>query len=82
MAYLVWGSSSTKFNEEHPYITGVCEYVNCNSKSVIFDRSFGFSFVNGSVSGFLPSEFDIKKLDMFGAAYYDKQWRGIRFYKN
>ena len=63
------------------YITGVKEYTNCKSKSVIFDRSFGFSILNGSVSGFLPSDFDIKKLDVFGAAYYDKQWRGVRFYK-
>lgn len=80
-AYLVWGNSSTEFNKEHPYITGVKEYTNCKSKSVIFDRSFGFSILNGSVSGFLPSDFDIKKLDVFGAAYYDKQWRGVRFYK-
>lgn len=79
MAYLVWGNSSTEFNKEHPYITGVREYSNCKSKSVIFDRSFGFSIINHGVSGFLPSEFDIKKLDVFGAAYYDNQWKGIRF---
>lgn len=82
MAYLVWGNTNIEFNKEHPYITGVKEYTNCKSKSVIFDRSFGFSFSNvGGVSGFLPSEFDIKKLDVFGAAYYDRQWRGVRFYK-
>lgn len=79
MAYLVLGNSSTEFNKEHPYITGVREYSNCKSKSVIFDRSFGFSIINHGVSGFLPSEFDIKKLDVFGAAYYDNQWKGIRF---
>lgn len=82
MAYLVWGNTNIEFNKEHPYITGVKEYTNCKSRSVIFDRSFGFSFSNvGGVSGFLPSEFDIKKLDVFGAAYYDRQWRGVRFYK-
>lgn len=82
MAYLVWGNTNTMYNKEHPYITGVKEYSNCKSKSVIFDRSFGFTFSNnGGVSGFLPSEFDIKKLDAFGAAYYDRQWRGVRFYK-
>lgn len=80
MAYLVWGNSSTEFNKEHPYITGVREYSNCKSKSVIFDRSFGFTFINSIIpDGFLPSEFDIKKLDVFGAAYYDNQWKGIRF---
>lgn len=82
MAYFVWGNTNTMFNKEHPYITGVKEYNNCKSKSVIFDRSFGFTFSNnGGLSGFLPSEFDIKKLDVFGAAYYDRQWRGVRFYK-
>ena len=61
MAYLVWGNTNIEFNKEHPYITGVKEYTNCESKSVIFDRSFGFSLSNvGGVSGFLPSEFDIK----------------------
>ena len=82
MAYLVWGNTNIEFNKEHPYITGVKEYTNCKSKSVIFDRSFGFSFTNaGGITGFLPSEFDINKLDVFGAAYYDNQWRGVRFYK-
>lgn len=81
LEYLVWGNSATEFNKEHPYITGVREYSTCKSKSVIFDRAFGFSILKGGVSGFLPSDFDIKKLDVFGAAYYDKQWRGVRFYK-
>ena len=80
VAYFVWGNTSISFDKEHPYITGIKEYSNCKSKSVIFDRSFGFSINNRSVSGFLPSEFDIKQLDVFGAAYYDKQWKGIRFY--
>lgn len=81
MAYLIWGKNNIEFNKEHPYITGVKEYSNCKSKSVIFDRSFGFTFSNGAVSGFLPSEFDIKKLDVFGAAYFDNKWLGVRFYK-
>lgn len=80
LAYLVWGNSATEFNKEHPYIIGVKEYNNRKYKSVIFDRAFGFSILNGFVSGFLPSDFDIKKLDVFGAAYYDKKWRGVRFY--
>ena len=36
MAYLVWGNTNIEFNKEHPYITGVKEYTNCKSKSVIF----------------------------------------------
>lgn len=82
MAYLVYGKSCEVFERERPFITGVKEYTNRESKSVIFDRSFGFSFNNGCVSGFLPSEFDINKIDVFGAAYYDGEWRGVRFYKD
>ena len=81
MAYLVYGKSCEVFEKERPFITGVKEYTNRESKSVIFDRSFGFSFYNGCVSGFLPSEFDIKKIDVFGAAFYEGEWRGVRFYK-
>ncbi len=79
VAYLVWGNSSTTFNKERPYITGVEEY-NENSKSVIFDRSFGITIKNKYIGGFLPTQFVIKKLDVFGAAYCDGQWLGIRFY--
>lgn len=81
VAYMVWGNTSTTFNKEHPFIVGVTEYSNIDSKSVIFDRSFGFSMTNMSISGFLPTEFDIKSLDLFGAAYYDNEWRGVRFTK-
>lgn len=81
LAYYVWGNSSVNFNKEHPYITGIKEYTDLKSKSVIFDRSFGFTVLNASVSGFLPSEFDIEKIDAFGAVYYDNKWKGVRFYK-
>jgi len=79
VGYFVWGNSTVTFNKERPYVVGVQEYSSRKSKSVIFDRSFGLNFYNGAVSGFLPTEFDIKKLDMFGAAYYDGKWLGIRF---
>lgn len=81
VAYMVWGNTSTTFNKEHPFIVGVKEYDNIDSKSVIFDRSFGFTLTNMSLSGFLPTEFDIKSLDLFGAAYYNGEWRGVRFTK-
>ncbi|MDD3211474.1 hypothetical protein [Bacteroides graminisolvens] len=78
----VWGVSSIKYNKERPLIMGVQEYGSGSSKTVRFNRSFGFSINNGAVSGFTPTEFDIKKIDAFGAAYYDNQWKGVRFYKN
>lgn len=29
---------------------------------------------------YTPSDFDIKSIDAFGAAYYDNKWLGVRFY--
>lgn len=79
VAYLVWGSSSYTFTKERPFITGVKEYINLNSKSVIFDRSFGVAFIGCIPAPYTPSDFDIKKIDVFGAAFYEGQWKGIRF---
>lgn len=81
ISYLVWGNSTTTYNKEKPYIMGVKEYGRGSSKTVRFDRSFGFSINNFSVSGFLPTEFDIDDIDAFGAAYYEGSWRGVRFVK-
>ncbi|MCQ2974847.1 MAG: hypothetical protein MJ211_08550 [Bacteroidales bacterium] len=79
VAYLLWGNTSTTYCKERPYVTGVQEY-NKDSKSVIFDRSFGLSISNKSIKGFVPVNFNIKKIDAFGAAYYDGRWLGVRFY--
>lgn len=81
ISYFVWGNTSYTFNKEKPYIMGVKEYSNRSSKTVRFDRSFGFTLNNFAVTGFLPSEFDIKDIDAFGAAYYNGSWRGVRFIK-
>lgn len=79
IAYMVWGEGDIAFTKAKPYIMGVMEYNSTSSKTVRFDRSFGFSFNNGSVKGFLPSEFKIENIDAFGAALYRGQWRGVRF---
>lgn len=81
MSYFVWGSANHTYNKDKSYIIGVQEYTNISSKTVRFDRSFGINISNGGVRGFVPSEFKIKDLDMFGACYYDKQWKGVRFVK-
>lgn len=81
ISYLVWGNTSYTFNQEKPYIMGVKEYGRRSSKTVRFDSSFGFTINNFSVSGFLPSEFDIHDIDAFGAAYYNGRWKGVRFTK-
>lgn len=82
MAYYVWGDSSNDFKKDKSYIFGVKEYDGKrSSKSVRFDQSFGFTINNGSISGFVPSEFIIKDLDVFGAAYYNGQWKGVRLIK-
>lgn len=80
VAYLIWGTTEFKFNKERPYIMGVKEYTSRKSKSVIFDRSFGISFIGKMPAPFTPSNFDINSIDAFGAAYYNNQWRGVRFY--
>jgi len=82
VSYLVWGNSTVTYNEDKSYIMGVKEYSKRESKSIRFDQSFGFNFNNGSVSGFTPTEFKIKDLDVFGAAYYNGQWKGVRFINN
>jgi hypothetical protein len=80
LAYLIWGTSSTHFNKEHPYIMGVKEYSSRKSKSVIFDRSFGIAFYVTIPVPYTPSDIDINKIDAFGAAFYDNKWLGVRFY--
>lgn len=80
VAYLYWGSSEFTFNKERPFITGIKEYSHKKSKSVIFDRSFGVSFIGVVPVPYTPSDFDIKSIDAFGAAYYDNKWLGVRFY--
>lgn len=80
VAYLYWGSSEFTFNKERPFITGIKEYSHKKSKSVIFDRSFGVSFIGFVPVPYTPSDFDIKSIDAFGAAYYDNKWLGVRFY--
>lgn len=80
VGYLYWGCSTIEFDKERPFITGIKEYSNEKSKSVIFDRSFGVSFIGVIPVGYTPSDFNINSIDAFGAAYYDGRWLGIRFY--
>lgn len=80
VAYMVWGESEYTFDQSKPYIMGVQEYSSVKDKTVRFDQSFGFRFGNGSgIQPFLPSEFKISEIDAFGAAYYNGQWKGVRF---
>lgn len=81
MSYMVWGNATMTYNKDKSYIIGVKEYTNRSSKTIRFDQSFGVTFNNGSVGGFVPTEFKIEDLDMFGACYYNKQWKGVRFVK-
>jgi hypothetical protein len=81
IAYYVWGENNINYNSEKPYIIGVKEYGRGSHKTVRFDQSCGFNLNNFAVTGFLPSEFKIKEIDAFGAAYYNNRWKGVRFYK-
>jgi hypothetical protein len=66
------------------FSNGIQDYGRTSSKTIRFDRSFGFtaSFLNGSLSAstYLPSTFEISQIDMFAAVYWGGQWRGVRFY--
>jgi hypothetical protein len=82
MAYLAWGNAVIKYNEDRNFIMGVKVYDGLReSKTVRFDKSGGININNGVPSGFVPSEFIIEEIDVFGAAYHSNQWRGIRFTK-
>lgn len=81
MAYLIWGNTAFQYNKEHPYIMGVKEYGPMKSKSVIFDRSFGFYCYGKVPVPYTPSDFKIKSIDAFGAAFYRGRWYGVRFYQ-
>lgn len=83
VAYFVWGNTTLTYNKEKPFIIGVKEYGKSKKEVVRFDQSFGISFnlLNGKASakGFLPTVFNIKDIDAFGAAKYNGVWKGVRF---
>jgi hypothetical protein len=54
-------------------------------KDEINDQSFGITIgiLNGKFSfgPYLPTTFEVKDIDMFGAAFFEGYWRGVGFYK-
>jgi hypothetical protein len=81
--YVKWGTAKQTFVRH--YITGVEEFGSGDSKVIRFNRSGGFSIgiVNGnySVSKYKPMSFNLLDIDVFGAAYFEGHWRGVRMYK-
>jgi hypothetical protein len=50
------------------------------SKTIRFSQSGGFSLsFKGAVYGYIPEFFDMSNFKIFGAAYYNGKWRGVRF---
>lgn len=78
IAYIEWGSASVPIKT---YLRGVQEYSDLESKTIRFNQSGGFYFLNGAIKGYLPSTFAIKDIDVFAAMKYNGAWKGIRFYK-
>lgn len=76
--YIVVNANNKQFNKLEQYILGVHSYYNCSSQTIRFDKSYGLKVTNGSIGGFVTSEYDIKKLDIFVAAKYFDEWKGIR----
>jgi hypothetical protein len=81
--YVRWGTAKQTFVRH--YITGVEESGSGYSKVIRFNRSGGFSIglINGkfSVNKYKPMSFNLKDIDVFGAAYFEGHWRGVRMYK-
>jgi hypothetical protein len=81
--YVRWGTAKQTFVRS--YITGVEEFGSGDSKVIRFNRSGGFSvgMTNGnfSLNRYKPMSFNLKDIDVFGAAYFEGHWRGVRMYK-
>ena len=80
-SYLYWGNTTTTYDKQKSLIRGVQEYSNIDSKTIRFSQAFGITVVNGKVTGYIPNDFSIKEIDCFGGAYYNGEWRGVRFVK-
>ncbi|MDR0558655.1 MAG: hypothetical protein LBG92_00655 [Prevotellaceae bacterium] len=80
--YVLWGNSTIK-----NYVQDVREnYGRTKGRTIRFDQSFGFTFLHtlgnalslGSLYSFLPSSYKIEEIDVFGAAKYGGNWKGVR----
>lgn len=78
IAYIEWGSASIPIKS---FVRGVQEYSDIESKTIRFNQSGGFYFLNGAVTGYLPSTFAIKDIDVFASVNFNGVWKGVRFYK-
>lgn len=81
IAYITYGNSIHDFSTKS-YIMGVEEFSNMATKKLTLNFAIGLSFkMNGgafSLTPFLPTTFDLKSFDLFGAVYYNGEWRGVR----
>lgn len=81
IAYITYGNSIQDFSTKS-YIMGVEEFSNMATKKLTLNFAIGLSFkMSGrgfSLTPFLPTTFDLKTFDLFGAVYYNNEWRGVR----
>lgn len=81
IAYITYGESIFDFSTK-TYVMGVKEYSNIMTKTVTLNIALGFTLKNSggiySCTPFLPTTFDLKSFDLFGAVYYNNEWRGVR----
>lgn len=81
VAYLFQGQSASE--KVYAYCIGTEEYSNVSSKTIRFSQSFGFTiswgFDNLPIVGtFIPVQFKINNVKIFGAAKTDNAWKGVR----
>lgn len=81
IAYIPFSNSSDDFTTK-AYVMGVQEYSNISTKKISLNFAIGFTFKMNSgglaFTPFLPTTFDLKSFDLFGAVYYNNEWRGVR----
>lgn len=82
IAYISYGENPKMEFNTKAYIMGVNEYSNIPVKKLTLNFSAGFTFFYGggnfSFRPFLPSKFKLESFDLFGAVYYNNQWKGVR----
>ncbi len=67
-------------NREFLMLSGVKEYTNISSRDILFGRSFGCR-IGGGTPWYTPNKFELVEATVFGAAYYNGTWKGVRIIK-
>ncbi len=81
VAYLFYGQNK---QEAKSFISGIVSYGRSQSKTIYFSQSAGFTVSWGSsagvsAGGYIPVQYTIENVKIFGAVKWNGIWRGVRF---